>query len=72
MGVADGVSRKRLLAADITNLCHGLLQMSSGVDVQTIDFNGVGAMSTTCDDRTRQTHFERKGRGDFAKFAEKT
>ena len=47
MRVADGVARERLLAADITDLCHGLLQISSDVDVQTIDFIGVGAVSTT-------------------------
>jgi len=47
MGVADGISKLRLLAADITNLCHGLLQMSSDLGVQTIDFIGVEAVSTT-------------------------
>ena len=45
--VADGISRQRFLAADITNLCHGLLQMSSDVSVQTIDFIGREAVSTT-------------------------
>jgi hypothetical protein len=47
MGVADGISELRLLAADIANLCHGLLQMSSDVGVQTIDFIGAEVVSTT-------------------------
>ena len=28
VGVADDVSKLRLLAADLTNLCHGLLQIN--------------------------------------------
>ena len=40
VGVTDGISEMRLLAADITNLCHGLLQISSDLDVQAIDFIG--------------------------------
>jgi hypothetical protein len=35
MRVADVVSRLRLLAADITLLCHGLLPNSSDLDGQT-------------------------------------
>jgi len=48
MGVADGVAELRLLAADITNLCHGLLQMNSDLEVQTIDFIGVEALPQPC------------------------
>ena len=42
VGVADVVSELRPLAADITNLCHGLLQIDSDLDPQNIDFTGFG------------------------------
>ena len=33
VGVADDISESRLLAADVTNLCHGLLQIGSEFQV---------------------------------------
>ena len=38
VGVADIVSELRPLAAEITNMCHGLLQMNSDLDVQNTYF----------------------------------
>ena len=39
VSVANIVSELRPLAADITNVCHGLLQMSSELDVQNTYFS---------------------------------
>jgi hypothetical protein len=36
VSVADIVPELRPLAADITNMCHGLLQISSELDAQTV------------------------------------
>jgi hypothetical protein len=41
VSVADIVPELRPLAADITNMCHGLLQMSSELDLQNIYFSGI-------------------------------